>query len=232
MKVIGAGFGRTGTLSLKVALELLGFGKCYHMKSVIKRPKHIRAWRDAGRDKPVDWDYIFKKFNATVDFPASLFYDEPKTRYPDAKIILTVRDTDSWYQSTVRTIYRVPSTVPVWLQRIIPPMGQFIEMTDLLIWDGLFKGRFSNKEFASRVYQDHIQNVRQTVPEEDLLIFDVKDGWGPLCDFLGVGIPENRPFPHLNTSNRMIMTLYFARLMPYVLVTLAVITVGLLFFVR
>ena len=232
MKVIGAGFGRTGTLSLKVALELLGFGKCYHMRSVVKRPKHIRAWRDAGRDKPVDWDYIFKKFNATVDFPASLFYNELKTRYPDAKIILTVRDTDSWYQSTVRTIYRVPSTVPVWLQRIIPPMGQFIEMTDLLIWGGLFKGRFSDHEFATQVYNEHIQNVRRTVPEEDLLIFDVKDGWRPLCDFLGVGIPESTPFPHLNTGNRMIMAMNFARLMPYAVVTLAVFMVGLLFLFR
>ena len=78
MKVIGAGFGRTGTLSLKIALEVLGFGKCYHMKSVIKRPRHIRAWLNAGRGKPIDWDFLFKHFNATVDFPASLFYDELK----------------------------------------------------------------------------------------------------------------------------------------------------------
>ena len=232
MKVIGAGFGRTGTLSLKVALEFLGFGKCYHMRSVIMRPKHIWVWHNAGKGKPVDWDFIFKNFNSTLDFPSSLFYDELKKRYPGAKVILTVRDTDSWYQSTERTIFRVPSIVPGWLQRIIPPMGKFIEMTNMLIWDGLFKGRFSDREFAVRVYNDHIQNVRRTVPKEDLLIFDVKDGWGPLCDFLGVGIPENRPFPHLNTGNRMIMVLNVARLIPYAAVTLAGILVGILFLLR
>jgi len=180
----------------------------------------------------MDWDFIFKNFNSTLDFPSSLFYDELKKRYPGAKVILTVRDTDSWYQSTDRTIFRVPSIVPGWLQRIIPPMGKFIEMTNMLIWDGLFKGRFSDREFAVRVYNDHIQNVRRTVPKEDLLIFDVKDGWGPLCDFLGVGIPENRPFPHLNTGNRMIMVLNVARLIPYAAVTLAGILVGILFLLR
>ena len=134
MKVIGAGFGRTGTLSLKIALEVLGFGKCYHMKSVIKRPKHIRAWLDAGRGKLIDWDFIFKHFNATVDFPASLFYDELKNKYPDAKVILTIRDPDTWYKSTERTIYKVPSIVPHWFKQIMPPMGQFIKMNELLIW--------------------------------------------------------------------------------------------------
>ena len=232
MKVIGAGFGRTGTLSLKVALEFLGFGKCYHMRSVIMRPKHIWVWHNSGRGKPVDWDFIFKNFNSTVDFPSSLFYDELKKRYPGAKVILTIRDADSWYQSTNKTIFRVPSIIPGWLQSIIPPMGKFIEMTNMLIWDGLFKGRFSDREFAVRVYNDHIQNVRRTVPKEDLLIFDVKDGWGPLCDFLGVGIPENRPFPHLNTGNRMIMVLNVARLIPYAAVTLAGILVGILFLLR
>ena len=180
----------------------------------------------------MDWDFIFKNFNSTLDFPSSLFYDELKKKYTGAKVILTVRDTDSWYQSTDRTIFRAPSIVPVWLQRIIPPMGKFIEMTNMLIWNGLFKGKFSDREFAVQVYNDHIQNVRRTVPKEDLLIFDVKDGWGPLCDFLKVGIPENRPFPHLNSGNRMIMAMNVARLIPYAAVTFAVILAGILFLLR
>ena len=100
------------------------------------------------------------------------------------------------------------------------------------IWDGLFKGRFSDREFAVRIYNDHIQNVRRIVPKEDLLIFNVKDGWGPLCDFLRVDIPENRPFPHLNTSSRMIMALNVVRLIPYAAITLAGILVGILFLLR
>ncbi len=118
------------------------------------------------------------------------------------------------------------------MQRIIPPMGKFIEMTNMLIWNGLFKGKFSDREFAVQVYNDHIQNVRRTVPKEDLLIFDVKDGWGPLCDFLKVGIPENRPFPHLNSGNRMIMAMNVARLIPCAAVTFAVILAGILFLLR
>ena len=229
MKVIGAGFGRTGTLSLKIALEVLGFGKCYHMKSVIKRPKHIRTWLDAGRGKPIDWDFLFKHFNATVDFPASLFYDELKHKYPDAKVILTIRDPDTWYKSTKRTIYTVPSIVPQWFKRIIPPMEQFIKMNELLIWNGLFKNKFSDRKFAIRIFNEHIQNVRRHTPKEDLLIFNVKDGWQPLCDFLGVPIPKTIPFPHVNTSDNMIKSLNAVKLIPYLTIILVTITFIILF---
>jgi hypothetical protein len=228
MKVIGAGFGRTGTLSLKIALEVLGFGKCYHMKSVIKRPRHIRAWLNAGRGKPIDWDFLFKHFNATVDFPASLFYDELKNKYPDAKVILTIRDPDTWYKSTERTIYKVPSIVPPWFKRIIPPMEQFIIMNELLIWHGLFKNKFSDRKFAIRIFNEHIKNVRRHIPKEDLLIFNVKDGWRPLCDFLGVPIPKNIPFPHVNTGDNMIKTLNIVKLIPYL--TIILVTITLLYY--
>ena len=228
MKVIGAGFGRTGTLSLKIALEILGFGKCYHMRDVIMRPRHILAWHKAGMGKPVDWDFIFKHYNATVDFPASLFYGELKRKYPSAKVILTIRDPEAWYQSTERTIYKVPTIVPHWFKRMVFPLRKFIEMTELLVWGGLFKNKFSDRELAIQIYNEHIQNVTRNVPKEDLLIFDVKESWKPLCDFLDVDVPENISFPHLNTGDTMAKILNAVRILPYIVVIIIMISIGTL----
>ena len=107
------------------------------MRNVIMRPCHILAWHKAGMGKPVDWDFIFKHYNATVDFPASLFYGELKRKYPSAKVILTIRDPEAWYQSTERTIYKVPTIIPYWFKRMVFPLRKFIEMTELLVWNGL-----------------------------------------------------------------------------------------------
>jgi hypothetical protein len=107
LEVIGAGFGRTGTMSLKVALEELGFGPCYHMREVFEHPEHIELWGAAIQGKPVDWEQIFGNYRATVDWPGCTFYNELLERNPDAKVILTVRDPQRWYESAYNTIYRI-----------------------------------------------------------------------------------------------------------------------------
>lgn len=197
MRVIGSGFGRTGTTSMKAALEALGFGPCYHMQEVFKRPSHARAW---GRWRPgtaPDLDRLFAKFGAAVDFPASLVYDELLDRHPDAKVVHTVRDPDRWYDSTAETIYRARDVFRSAPLRYVPQIRDLYEMLDIVIWDGLFDGRFQDRDHAIGVYEHWTQRVLATVPADRLLIFDVADGWEPLCEFLAVPVPD-RPFPRVN----------------------------------
>src|SRR4051794_3949655 len=138
LKVIGAGLGRTGTLSLKLALEELGFDKCYHMVEVIAHPEHVGAWEAASRGEPVDWEALFQGYQATVDWPGCNFYAEFLRLYPEAKVVLTVRDPERWYESARQTIYRVRTAFPAWLPAP-PKMQRFVKMTNRLIWDGFFQ---------------------------------------------------------------------------------------------
>jgi hypothetical protein len=144
LKVTGAGLGRTGTLSLKVALERLGLDKCYHMSEVIAHPQHVPVWEAAGRGEPVDWEALFRGYQATVDWPGCHFYRDFLASYPDAKVILTVRDPERWYDSARQTIYAVRTAFPGWLIPFVPRMRRLLAMTDRLIWDGVFGGRFED----------------------------------------------------------------------------------------
>jgi hypothetical protein len=200
LDVIGAGLGRTGTLSLKTALEELGFVGCYHMTEVFAHPEHVAMWDAAGRGEPVDWDALFRGYRATVDWPSCNFYREFLERYPDAKVVLTVRDPERWYESARQTIYLVRSVFPRWLTVIVPRMRRFMKMTDRVIWDGMFDGRFEDKSHAIEVFNRHVEEVRRNVPTDRLLVYEVKQGWGPLCAFLGVPEPEGKPFPHVNDT--------------------------------
>ena len=210
MKIIGSGFGRTGTLSMKQALEELGFGPCYHMEEVIKHPRHIKYWDDVSNGKSKDWDKIFEGYQATVDFPASIFYKDLMEHYPDAKIIHTIRDPERWYKSTYETIYQMNYAFPRWVTIIVRPLGQFLDMTQV-IWSTLFEDRFGDRDYAIRIFQEFTKEVEQTVPSERLLIFEVKQGWQPLCDFLGVPVPDT-PFPHVNDRDSMLRRIKTARL--------------------
>jgi hypothetical protein len=200
LKVIGAGLGRTGTLSLKAALEQLGFGKCYHMTEVLAHPEHVRVWDAAARGEPVDWEALFQEYQATVDWPGCNFYEELLRLYPDAEVILTVRDPDRWYDSAKQTIYYVRQAFPDWLLPWMPRMRRFRRMLDRLIWDGTFGGRFEDKPHAIEVFNRHNEAVKRAVPPDRLLVYEVREGWGPLCAFLGVPVPEGQPFPHLNDT--------------------------------
>ncbi|GLY96092.1 sulfotransferase family protein [Actinoplanes sp. NBRC 103695] len=194
MDVIGAGFGRTGTLSLKAALEQLGIGPCAHMIPLIEDQDQAQKWLDAAGGVPGALDAATEGHRSTVDWPGVYFWRELVERHPDAKVVLSVRDSGAWYDSTCRTIY--PAAMKALDMPVVPP---FARMAHATVWDGTFKGRFAERDFAIRVFEEHNEAVRREVPAERLLEFEVKQGWAPLCDFLGVPVPDTE-FPRLNDT--------------------------------
>jgi hypothetical protein len=213
VKVIGAGFGRTGTTSLKAALERLGFDPCYHMTEVFTHPEHADFWVAAWRGEPVDWDGVLGDYEATLDWPACTFYGELMARHPDARVLLSVRDPERWYESTRSTIYELTKLIEgSTISRVIFGLvsllvfggftGRRSSLANDLIWEGTFDGRFEDKAYAIEVFQRHNEEVKRHVPPERLLVYEVKEGWGPLCEFLGVPEPDE-PFPRLNDTAQM-----------------------------
>ena len=178
IKVIGAGLGRTGTLSLKMALEELGFTKCYHMTELLSHLADARVWDAATRGEEVDWESLFQGYQATVDWPGCTFYESLMRSYPDAKVILTVRDPERWYESARQTIYYVRHAFPSWVPLLSRRMRDFQRMLDRLIWDGTFHGRFEDRSHAIDVFNRHNDQVRRDVPPDKLLVFDVQQGLG------------------------------------------------------
>jgi hypothetical protein len=199
MKLIGAGFGRTGTSSLKAALDLLGLGPCYHMSEVFVPREgidHLELWTRLahGRspDVSADLQTLLTGYNACVDWPTTSFYRELMDLYPDAPVLLSVREPESWYKSCQETIYaRQEGTNP--------RMLTFRAMVDALVWDNVFQGRFDDKAFALQVFQDWNEEVKRTVPPERLLVYEVKEGWEPLCRLMNLPVPE-QTFPRLNDA--------------------------------
>jgi hypothetical protein len=202
LKVIGAGFGRTGTLSLKHALETLGFTKTHHMMEVFPSAKQINHWHAIGNGEKPDWDTVFEGYQACVDFPAATYYKDLMAHYPDAKVILTVRDADRWYDSTRNTIFRFGAIIPKWVRILVPRAGKIYKMSEGNIWTRVFKDRFEDEAFAKSVFVNYVEQVKRDVPEEKLLVFNVKQGWEPLCSFLGTTVP-GEAFPHLNDTASM-----------------------------
>jgi hypothetical protein len=200
MKIIGAGLGRTGTTSLKAALEHLGFGPCYHMAEIVQHPEHAAAWLAAGEGRLDEVEAILESYPSAVDHPACNFYVELMERHPEAKVVLTVRDADKWYESCLRTIHAISQDVPMrWMGHLVPRLGPMFRMAGALVWKGTFGGRFRDKQHAIAVFERHNEEVRRRVPADKLLVFDVTEGWEPLCRFLGVPVPAI-PFPRLNDT--------------------------------
>ncbi|QYG93710.1 sulfotransferase family protein [Iamia sp. SCSIO 61187] len=199
LQVIGTGFGRTGTLSLKRALDRLGFGPTYHMQEALRRPSHLRAWREYSRTGVIDWDEVLGPYRSTVDYPTCLAWRELADRYPGAKIVHTVRDAERWWESTATTIYQGRTVLPHWFRGLYGPAGDYGEVNERLLWQGLFGGRFEDRDHAIAVYRRHTAEVANGLDPERLLIFEVADGWAPLCRFLGVPEPDE-PFPHVNDA--------------------------------
>jgi hypothetical protein len=200
LRVIGAGMGRTGTTSLKYALERLGFAPCHHMKEVVEHPEEVPTWQAAARGEEVDWVRFLSGWGAAVDFPSALYYRELMQAFPDAKVILSVRDPDSWYESMRQTIVPALMRFP---NRLILPLlprigGPHRVMSNTHLHRDLL-ARFDDREHAKKVFVDWNEEVKRTVPSERLLVFEPKDGWQPLCDFLGVSVPDE-PFPRLNDT--------------------------------
>ncbi|MDJ0922723.1 MAG: sulfotransferase [Henriciella sp.] len=198
LKVIGAGFGRTGTMSMKAALEQLGYRKCHHMLEVLKpkAEKQLDFWDRIGKGERPGWDEVFDGFEASVDFPSCVYWQELADAYPDAKVVLTVRSFESWYDSASSTIYATAKSMPSWT-KLIPRARKIDRVTHNIIWNGKFDGRFEDKAYAQKVWNDHISAVKTAIPPERLLVFEVKEGWAPLCDFLGDPVPD-KPFPRVN----------------------------------
>jgi hypothetical protein len=207
MRVIGVGFGRTGTASLKLALERLGVGPCYHMLDVIDQPARARAWLDAADGQPPAWDGIFAGFESTVDWPAAAFWRELIEFYPDAMVILSMRDPQRWYDSAERTIFRAARRSDSPLSRQVlrlmtvaePEFRDFVAMADAVVMQRVFDGRVADRAHAIAVFERHIADVRATVSPDRLLVFDVAQGWLPLCTFLDLPVPDES-FPHVNDA--------------------------------
>lgn len=194
LKVIGAGFGRTGTHSLGLALEKLGFGPCYNVFEVSKNPDHKKIWNNAIDGKPVDWNRLFEAYHSTVEWPAVAFLSELIQYFPGAKIILTHRDPDSWFESANATIF---NTLELSDHNPDPVKKEQSGMKRRLILEQTFAGNYRDKEYMLEVYNQHNQFVREITPPGQLLEFHVSAGWQPLCDFLDKPIPDE-PFPRVN----------------------------------
>lgn len=201
LQVIGAGFGRTGTASLKAALETLGFGRCYHMFEFMEHPEHAKYWDAASRGKPVAWDELFEGYRATVDWPGCTFYHELMTAYPKANVVLSVRDPERWYESASKTVFTAPRGGLRQLLQLLttPRMWRSVWVVRRILQVQTFGGKTRDKDHTIAVFQAHNGAVERTVPSERLLVYKIEEGWGPLCRFLGVPVPET-PFPHVNDA--------------------------------
>ena len=205
MKVIGAGLPRTGTLSQKVALEMLGFGPCYHMVNVLTDLPLAEKW-EAAMDGDADWDEIFGEHESTVDWPGAFFYRELADAYPDAKIVLSTRDPEAWEKSMRETIwdtiYGQSAQAHISKAReLVDPNWQHYIRVMSRMWAA--QGIFTGRELVPRQLADAIaryqEQVQRNIPEERLLVWSVQEGWEPLCAFLGVDVPDAQ-FPRLNDS--------------------------------
>jgi len=193
LKIIGAGLGRTGTMSLKLALEQLGFGPCYHMAEVFMHPEFARLWVDVAEGHP-DWETIFKDYASTVDYPGCAYWRELAERYPQARVLLSIRDADQWFESTQATIFSPQS-----VERMgSSPMRPFIEKT---VWKS-FGDRIHDRDAMVAAFNRHNAEVKNTISKDRLLVYEVKDGWEPLCKFLGVPAPATA-FPRVNSREEM-----------------------------
>ena len=201
LKVIGSGLGRTGTMSTKLALEQLGFAPCHHMVEMFQHPETLPLWIAAGNGNG-DWDAMFEGYSAMVDHPGCAYWRELADHYPDAKVLHTVRDPDKWFDSTQATIFNP--------DRPGPPGGPMKVFFDqLYAWYG---GDIHDRGFMTDFFRRHTEAVIAGMPKDRLLVFNVAEGWGPLCAFLGVPAPD-MPYPREN-STREFQTRVAAGQMP------------------
>ncbi len=198
LQVIGVGMPRTGTLSLKTALEQLGFGPCHHMTEVFAHPEQWPLWDRIGDGEPVEWEEIFGPYRSTTDAPGVYFWRQLMARYPDAKLVLTERDPESWCDSMAATIFSPQHRAL--LQG--SPIGAIVAKLARLSWSGrddALRSGPPSRETMIELFRTHSAAVRAEVPPERLLVYRVSQGWGPLCAFLGVPVPE-ADFPRLNNA--------------------------------
>lgn len=206
IKIIGAGFPRTGTNTLRESLQALGYAKTYHMKNLLVQPENLHYWTTLKETGTTDWDALYDGYEATVDFPCYPWYKEHMKQYPEAKVILSVRPFNKWYDSLYSTIWmaqnppeeqRAEMGKKVAADPRLQKVMKVMEFAKVAMMVEHFEGRFLNKTFMEKVYNKHNEEVKNYVPAKQLLVYDVSEGWEPLCRFFGVPVPQT-PLPHTN----------------------------------
>lgn len=192
LSIIGSGFGRTGTFSLKAALEQLGFGPCHHMTEIFKNSEQVPLWRDALAGKAVDWEMVFTGYRSQLDWPGAHFWRELGAAFPEAKVVHSIRPPQSWWKSFSDTLG--PSLSNYEAEEIRPGTRATLEVAAQVV-NLDTDGDMTNREQALAAFQRRTEDVVAAIPAERLLVFDVAEGWEPLCRFLGAPVPD-KPFPH------------------------------------
>jgi len=195
LEVVGAGLGRTGTNSLQLALERLLGAPCYHMMEVFGHPEHIPRWHRAVEGDLPDWDDLFTGYRAAVDWPVAAFWREISEVYPNAPVLLSSRDSESWWQSASSTIFTLSSREQPTEEPFASQMRMAIAMLDQRFTPG-----WRDEATAKAAFGRHNDDVRASVPADRLVEWQPGDGWEPLCPALGVAVPDE-PFPHVNTTS-------------------------------
>jgi hypothetical protein len=211
LKIIGTGLGRTGTHSLKIALERLGFGKCYHMVELFQNPSGLKYFERAEKGDEVNWEELFEGYLSAVDYPVARYYKQIAAFYPDAKFIHTIRDSESWYRSASDTIFWASKPTSWRILKLavhIPFSSTARKRIPVLKYNGKlaeleFGKDLKDKEKVIQRFNEHNTEVINTIPKDRLLVFDPKDEWEPLCKFLDVPLPDV-PFPKSNTRDEFI----------------------------
>ena len=197
LSIVGAGFGRTGTKSMKAAIEQLGFGPCHHMVEAFGRPDDFDQWTAAVRGEPWDMDHTLAGFHSTIDFPSSVVWQQLWGANPGSKVLLTVRSSDSWWRSFDATIG------PEMRRQDREPEMAAATRLFAAINEMVFDGRSDDREAAITAYERHNRHVIDSVPHDQLCVHEVGSGWGPLCAFLGVEAPDE-PFPSTNSTEEFL----------------------------
>lgn len=206
IKIIGAGLPRTGTNTLRESLQKLGYEKTYHMKELLVHPEDLHYWKTLCTTGTTNWKALYNGYEATVDFPCYPWYKEHMKQYPEAKVILSTRPFEQWYSSVYSTIWQAQN--PSKSQKLemsqkvlsnprLQSVMKVLEFSKEIIMEEHFEGKFLDKMFAEKVFNRHIEDVKRSVPANKLLIYDVNEGWEPLCKFLHATVPSD-PFPHTN----------------------------------
>ncbi len=195
LKIIGSGFGRTGTKSTKDALEILEFGPCHHMYEVIGDPSQVAIWQAIAAGESPDWEQVFAGYVSQVDWPGAQVWQQTMAVSPDAKVLYTETPEEKWAASFANTIGKL--MVNFRDMPLPPHIHNMMDACDTMIMAPHFKGRPDDPDIVLAAYQKHNADVRALVPPERLLVFDVAEGWVPLCAFLDVPVPD-QPFPHMN----------------------------------
>ena len=210
LAVVGTGLSRTGTTTLRRVIEDLGFGTCYNSSELFTHPRGIEFWEGIENGEKVDFEEFFDNYGAIIGFPGYIFHRELVKKYPDAKVILSYRDPEEWYEDIRGTVFQPASShvnksyseeVRKFDDYLAGCITRIHSMQARILEDGYFEGRFDDKEYSIKRYVQWNEEIKAAYPPDRLLVYQVTEGWKPVCDFLEVPVPEDKPFPHLNSPD-------------------------------